>query len=99
MEALNQVLNTQMATQQTQPTRQMEAQIRQMAVVLESSNGGGFGAIGDRRSDNPVNSRDSSGGGFGSGLVRSARLDDDTAPRALSLIDLCRATGTRVSLP
>ena len=35
MEALNQVLNTQMATQQTQPTRQMEAQIRQLAVVLE----------------------------------------------------------------
>ena len=35
VEALNQVLNTQMATQQTQPTRQMEAQIRQLAVVLE----------------------------------------------------------------
>ena len=32
MEALNQVLNTQMATQQTQ---QMKAQIRQLAVVLE----------------------------------------------------------------
>ena len=62
----------------------------------DSSTGGGFG---DGRSENPVNSRDSSGGGSGSGLVSSARLDDDTAPRALSLIDLCRATGTRVSLP
>ena len=110
MVALDSVLDTQMATQQTQQTRQVEAQIRQLAVVLEmdaqrtqstqeTRQVEASDQVLSTQETRQVEASDQVLSAQQSGLVSSARLDDDTAPRALSLIDLCRATGTRVSLP